>query len=460
MNNKFYNLTFCHLRRIRFNLKLFLNSSPTILLQRFNSTGKFNSIRFDSIQFNSIRFNSIRFNSTGKFGRQKYNLSEERLEELKKKYGYEDRQFEDLTLDKFKCLIKDDETAKKIELIISEYEYEKFTTLRVPTTLTVDNVKLMLNENRANRKRRIHYLYQTEIAKINQLVARKQHSEEYWSKKNEEYFKRDEPRTGIFNNNGELIYGLWHNAIGSKISSSTTKRKYNSRLVTAAMFNQKFILDLGFDDDMEFYEIRHLCKQISGLYSYNKYQSEQPFDIHFCNVRTDKLFMQNLPKFLENYQNSMISFHEKSYLDLFPKENLIYLSPDAQVPLMNYNCDDIYIVGGIVDRSNKTQKRLTYIKAKDEGIRTARLPINEYIMWKSGHKELCVNHVFQILNHWAMTWDMEYSLKKNIPERNQRNEEEIAELEARRFDKYKKQIQLNNKNTKLKKHKLKIDEII
>ena len=423
MNNKFYNLTFCHLRRIKLNLKLFLN--PAILLQRFNSSGK--------------------------FGRQKYNLSEEELEELRKKYGYEDRQFQDLTLDKFKCLIKDDETAKKIQLIISEYEYEKFTTLRVPTTLTVDNVKLMLDENRANRKRRINYLYRTEIAKINELVARKQHSEEYWSKKNQEYFKRDDPRTGIFNNKGELIYGLWHNAIGSKISSSTTKRKYNSRLITAALFNQKFILDLGFDDDMQFYEIRHLCKQISGLYSYNKYQSEQPFDIHFCNVRMDKLIMQNLAKFLENYQNSMISFHEKSYLDLFPKENLIYLSPDAEEPLINYNCDDIYIVGGLVDRAHATKKRgLTYNKAQDEGIRMARLPLNEYIMWKSGHKQLYVNHVFQILNDFSLTRDMQYALKKNIPERNQMNEEEIAQLEARTLERYKQMQMLNNKMNAIK----------
>ena len=416
--NKCYGLTFCYLRKIKFELKFDLNSNP-ILLKRFNSYGK--------------------------YGRRKYELSEERLNELREKYGCGERQFKELTVDKFKSLIKDDETGKKIQLIICEYEYEKYTTLKVPTTLSVDDMKFMLEVDEMNRRRRINYLYKTEIAKINRFVTNKEHSSEYWSKKNEEYSKRDDPRTGIFNNKGELIYGLWRNSIVSKINSTTTRRKYNSRLITAALFNQKLILDLSFDDQMEFYEIRHLCKQINGIYSYNKFQSQQPFDIHFCNVRINTSIMQNIPKFIENYQNSMISFHQKSYLDLFPKENLIYLSPDAEEPLINYNCDDIYIIGGLVDRAHAIKKRrLTYNKAKNEGIRMARLPIDEYIMWKSGGKRLCINHVFQILHDLANTKDIKSALKKNIPERNQMNEDEIAQIEARRLERYEIKIKMLN----------------
>ena len=146
-----------------------------------------------------------------------------------------------MTVDKFKSLIEDDESVTKIQLILCEYECEKYTTLKMSPTLSLDDIKFMLRENKNNRRRRINYLYQTEIAKIDKLVADKQHSSEYWSKKNEEYSKRDDLRTGIFNNEGELIYGLWHNAIVSKISSTMTKRKYNSRLRTAALFNQKII---------------------------------------------------------------------------------------------------------------------------------------------------------------------------------------------------------------------------
>ena len=85
MIDKFYGLTFCHLRTIKFHLKFFSNSSPVLLKRLY---------------------------CTGKFGRRKYLLSEESLRELREKYGYEDRQFEELTVDKFKSLIEDDETAK------------------------------------------------------------------------------------------------------------------------------------------------------------------------------------------------------------------------------------------------------------------------------------------------------------------------------------------------------------
>lgn len=433
MNNKFYGLILCQLRRRIKNSKIFLNSSPALFKRFYHS----------------------------EFDREKYYANKERLRELRKKYGYEERQFEDLTLDKFKSLIKDDETAKKIELILSEYEYEKYTTLRVPSTLSVEEMEFLLKQNEINRQRRISYLYKTEAAQINNLVKKKQHSEEYWSQTMERYSKSDAPRTGIFDNNGKLIYGMWHNTILSKISETSTRRLHNSRLITSALFNQKFILDLDYDDNMEFHEIRLLCKQILYLHTYNKYHSEYPFDVHFCNAKINKPIMQNLPKFIQNYEKSMISFHEKSYLDLFPKNHLIYLSPHAEEPLLKYNCDDIYIVGGIVDKSCKLG--LTSSKAKNEGIRVARLPIDEFIMWKSGGKRLCVNHVFQILNDWALTGDIKYSLKKNIPQRKQKDEQEVAEILAKRMERYKKQEQMLNKykrifkNNDLKTKKINID---
>ena len=66
----------------------------------------------------------------------------------------------------------------------------------------------------------------------------------------------------------------------------------------------------------------------------------------------------------------------------------------------------------------------------------ARLPLNQLIMWKSGYKQLYVNHVFQILHDFSLTRDMQYALKKNITKRNQIDEEKIAQLEVRRLERY------------------------
>lgn len=66
------------------------------------------------------------------------------------------------------------------------------------------------------------------------------------------------------------------------------------------------------------------------------------------------------------------------YTDLYPKEKLVYLSPDAKHELNHWNHEDIYIIGGLVDLAQ--EKPITLAKAKREGIRAARLPLDKYVM--------------------------------------------------------------------------------
>ena len=73
----------------------------------------------------------------------------------------------------------------------------------------------------------------------------------------------------------------------------------------------------------------------------------------------------------------LIHVSEKSYLDLFPKERLVYLSYNAEDTLMKFNPDDIYIIGGLVDKTNP--KPLSMAKCKKEGLRRAKLPLDVYV---------------------------------------------------------------------------------
>lgn len=45
-----------------------------------------------------------------------------------------------------------------------------------------------------------------------------------------------------------------------------------------------------------------------------------------------------------------LNVHTNSYLDLFPKEQLVYLTPHCREELRTYDHDAIYIIGGIVDK--------------------------------------------------------------------------------------------------------------
>lgn len=44
-----------------------------------------------------------------------------------------------------------------------------------------------------------------------------------------------------------------------------------------------------------------------------------------------------------------LNIHEDSYLNHFPKEKLVYLTPHCRNDLEEFNHDDIYIIGAMVD---------------------------------------------------------------------------------------------------------------
>ena len=63
--------------------------------------------------------------------------------------------FQDIDVNSFKDLMTNNDMKDKIELIITEYEYEKYTTLRVPNTLTVAHMKDLLNVSEANDRKKM-----------------------------------------------------------------------------------------------------------------------------------------------------------------------------------------------------------------------------------------------------------------------------------------------------------------
>jgi len=56
--------------------------------------------------------------------------------------------------------------------------------------------------------------------------------------------------------------------------------------------------------------------------------------------------------------------------------------------------DEVYVIGGLVDRNR--HKGITEKKARDLGIRTAKLPISEHMQFLKANVLTC-NHVFEIL---------------------------------------------------------------
>nr|CAD7196087.1 unnamed protein product [Timema douglasi] len=89
-----------------------------------------------------------------------------------------------------------------------------------------------------------------------------------------------------------------------------------------------------------------------------------------------------------------VNFKSESYMDIFDKNELIYLSSDSDNIITTLEDDKVYIIGGLVDHNS--QKGLTLQIANDKGIAHAQLPIREYLEMRTT-KVLSIVHVFEIL---------------------------------------------------------------
>ncbi|OMJ28982.1 tRNA (guanine(9)-N1)-methyltransferase [Smittium culicis] len=113
---------------------------------------------------------------------------------------------------------------------------------------------------------------------------------------------------------------------------------------------------------------------------------------------------------------------EKSKDNSYPSQNhhifdatqLVYLTADSENEITQFDSSKAYIIGGIVDKNR--YPKLTFNKAKELGISTARLPIGKYLKL-STRKVLTVNHVFEIMLEFIDSGDWEASFNKIIPQR-------------------------------------------
>ncbi|XP_061218608.1 tRNA methyltransferase 10 homolog B isoform X2 [Neopsephotus bourkii] len=108
---------------------------------------------------------------------------------------------------------------------------------------------------------------------------------------------------------------------------------------------------------------------------------------------------------------------QESYLDLFPLDAIVYLTPDSENVLEDIDPNKVYILGGLVDES--IHKKLTLQRAREQSLQTARLPIREYMVkavnTKNYHSEtLAINQVFDILSTYYETRSWPAALKAGV----------------------------------------------
>ncbi|KAI8626177.1 hypothetical protein F5Y19DRAFT_229317 [Xylariaceae sp. FL1651] len=95
-------------------------------------------------------------------------------------------------------------------------------------------------------------------------------------------------------------------------------------------------------------------------------------------------------------------------------KSIVYLTADSPYTLERLEPNTCYVVGGIIDKNR--EKGLCYKIAREKNVRTAKLPIGEYMVLQHRHI-LATNHVVEIMLRWLETGDWATAFMKAIPTR-------------------------------------------
>ncbi|XP_004372305.1 tRNA methyltransferase 10 homolog B isoform X1 [Trichechus manatus latirostris] len=188
------------------------------------------------------------------------------------------------------------------------------------------------------------------------------------------------------------------------------------RLLEAKHSGPRLCIDLSMTDHMSKKELSRLAGQIRRLYGSNK-KADKPFWICLAGFSRDSPLYEECLRMNDGFSSYMLDITEEDCFSLFPLETLVYLTPDSEHALEDVDVNKIYILGGLVDES--IQKKVTFQKAREHSVQTARLPIQEYMIRRQNGKNyyseiLAINQVFDILSTYFETRNWPEALKKGV----------------------------------------------
>ena len=181
------------------------------------------------------------------------------------------------------------------------------------------------------------------------------------------------------------------------------------------------IIDCDFDDLMLDGEIVSLSNQIKSCYAaMRRCHYKLPITVTSFNKRLKERFETGLGEY--KLWTGNLEFTDKPLTDVAGKEQLVYLTADTEEEITKLEPHHTYIIGGIVDKNR--HKSLCYNKAKELGIKVARLPIGKYIE-VNGRHVLVTSHVYELLCKWYESdGNWEDAFNKVLPPRKLKQKSE------------------------------------
>uniref|UniRef100_G3MRS8 RNA (guanine-9-)-methyltransferase domain-containing protein 1 n=1 Tax=Amblyomma maculatum TaxID=34609 RepID=G3MRS8_AMBMU len=319
-------------------------------------------------------------------------------EAKEKSCPYRVADFPDLAVDKI--------TKERLRLLLRQHNLRLRSGLPTPLELSSQDVlDLLARDSYHKRCRLFKYLFHQEQKRLRQ---------------------RRRETTGLVTavmsepNMGRLLpysadrldeYRLFGNTFLLRIWGGAIDRFYESRQIPAILFGQSVVFDLSYDEVMTPRECNKAARDLLSVFGKNRW-SRDPFQLYFCNASPNGLTARILRSALfEVSKIPLLSeLTSSSYLNIFPKEKLVYLTPDSENTLDEFDYDAVYVVGALVDKEAKNGATLS--KATSEGLKTARFPQTFAWSWqKEVAQPLHLIDVFKILLALKQTNDWKTALR-------------------------------------------------
>lgn len=179
--------------------------------------------------------------------------------------------------------------------------------------------------------------------------------------------------------------------------------------------DSQLIFNCGYENEMNSHETHALARQLEFCHGVNR-RHPTPFFFNFTNLQSEGLLHRMLLKRLPTLHNKSMPIRvtEQFIPDSIDEERLVYLTPNSPNLLTEFKPNDVYVIGGLVDKGAKKPHSLA--KAKRLGLRTACLPLDRFVRWKASHKSLTLDQVTKILLELKVTGDM-YRAVQHVPGR-------------------------------------------
>lgn len=293
----------------------------------------------------------------------------------------------------------------------------------VPSKLrAIDWEQLLCLKSSRQKSKFLEFLHRNELIKQKEKLEKEQKRKEWEICRLEKLNngqKDEKPTT----NQDLTAYGLGKNTIMIKLTDARMHAFYHNRCFNSLMYGVPIVYDLGFHDRMTPSEQRNVAVQLLGAFSSNR-EHKDPFYMQLLNADPNSLIMKVLqvnnpaihrPEF-------PIDVSSQSYLDIYPREKLIFLTPDAKDEMVRFDPEIVYIIGGIVDKSDTSP--ISVAKAKRENVKTLRLPLNRYLAWGSSDYSLTLDQMMKIMLEMKTSGDWIKALR-HVPSRKIKTEREL-----------------------------------